>query len=206
MCRPRAIFARRAPTKTRKRLGQCEPACALTSNRTVTSHLQPRRACARLPFESGTASYDLKKQARCIVALEGDTDHNTFLVASLALRGENEVHVIEFNEDTNEVWCPLVYSHPHEVWNCASCPAPDHAELLLTTHSNGAEQRTTLWRMDGLAEREAAPEAPHRAAPRPRPMTELLHLGGGAELGDSRGVLWNTVLPDQVQLPSTSTP
>jgi hypothetical protein len=151
-----------------------------------------------MPYESGAASYDLKKQARCITALEGDTDNNTFLLASLALHGGNEVHVLEFNEDTNEVWCPIVYSHPQEVWGCGSCPAAEHAELLLTTHSDGSQQRTTLWRMDGLADRELASDLPQRAAPKPRPMSELCHLGSAAELGDCRAVLWNSVLPDQV--------
>lgn len=151
-----------------------------------------------MSYESSAASYDLKKQARCIVALEGDTDNNTFLLASLALHGGNEVHVLEFNEDTNEVWCPLVYSHPHEVWACGSCPAAEHSELLLTTHSDGSQQRTTLWRMDGLADRELAPELPQRGAPQPRPMLELCQLGSAAELGDCRAVLWNSVLPEQV--------
>ena len=82
---------------------------------------------------SGTASYSLKQQARCLAALEGDTDHNTFLLASLVLRGENEIHVVDFNEDTNEVLCQLTFAHPHEVWNCVTCPAPEHQELLSST-------------------------------------------------------------------------
>lgn len=165
----------------------------------MLTHTQTRRsALHRLPYDSGTVAYDLKKQARCIVALEGDTDNNSFLLASLSLHGDNEVHVLEFNEDTNEVWCPLVYSHPHEVWSCTSCPAAEHTELLFTTHSNGSEQRTHLWRMDGLAEREAALEAPQRTTPKPRPMTELLQLGDRMDLNDSCGVLWNAVLPETV--------
>ena len=36
---------------------------------------------------NGCASYALKHQARCLTAVEGDTDHNKFLVASLSLRG-----------------------------------------------------------------------------------------------------------------------
>jgi hypothetical protein len=82
--------------------------------------------------------------------LAGDTDHNKFVVCSLELRDENELHVLEFNEDTNEVWCQRIYSHPHEVWACTSCPAPEHAELLFTTHSTGNELKTTLWKLNGL--------------------------------------------------------
>ena len=40
---------------------------------------------------AGRAVYSLKQQAaRTIVALEGDTDHNKFVVASLQLQGDNE--------------------------------------------------------------------------------------------------------------------
>lgn len=161
------------------------------------SPLTARPSRHRLPFETGTASYDLKKQARCIAALEGDTDRNTFVAATLVLRGQNELHVVEFNEDTNEVWCPLVYALPHEVWGVACCPAPEHVQLVLATSSDGAEQRTSLYRMDRLAEREAAPEAGHRGAPAPAPLAELLQLGGPCALGDSVDVLWNPVLPEQ---------
>jgi len=147
---------------------------------------------------NGTASYSIKNQARCISALEGDTDHNTFLLASLVLRDDNELHVVNFNEDTNEVWCRRIYQHPHEVWGCITCPAPENMELLITTHANGTEQRTSLWRMTSLSERETAPEAGQQAAPIPMRMPELLQLGPPRKLGDSRGVLWNTVLPEQI--------
>jgi len=148
---------------------------------------------------NGTAAYSLKHQARCISALEGDTDHNTFLLASLVLRDENEIHVMDFNEDTNEVWCQMIYTHPHEVWSCVSCPAPEHQELLITTHANGSEQRTSLWRMEGIGEREASPDASLASStPPPTAMPELLQLGGPTALGDSRGVFWNAVLPEQV--------
>ena len=53
----------------------------------------------------GSASYVLKRQARALTALEGDTDRNRFLVASLELRDANELQVLDFNEDTNEVVC-----------------------------------------------------------------------------------------------------
>ena len=130
--------------------------------------------------------------------MEGDTDHNTFVVGTLELRGENELHAISFNEDTNEVWCQRVYSHPHEVWACATCPEPENQELVMTTYSTGAEQRTSLWRMDGLAERAPTPDASQSLPPGAEPMTELLQLGGAAPIGDSRGLCWNPVLPEQV--------
>lgn len=89
----------------------------------------------------GSASYVLKRQARALSALEGDTDRNRFLVASLELRDANELQVLDFNEDTNEVVCMRAYTHPHETWHMASCPAPEHVELVTTVYSTGTEQR-----------------------------------------------------------------
>ena len=100
----------------------------------------------------GSSVYQLKQPARCLAALEGDTDHNKFLVATLELRAPNELHVLDFNEDTNEVRCERVYAHPHEAWCLASCPAPEHSELVMSVYSTGSELRTALWRMEGLAE------------------------------------------------------
>lgn len=148
----------------------------------------------------GSASYLLKRQARALAALEGDTDRNRFLVASLELRDANELQVLDFNEDTNEVVCMRAFTHPHETWHMASCPAPEHVELVTTVYSTGTEQRATLWRLDGLddaSERSDGTGAPP-APPAATPPTELLQLGGAMRLGECRGVLWNAVLPEQV--------
>ena len=211
--------------------------------RLLPRHLDPPSWLAPHMFEfDGSASYVLKRQARALTALEGDTDRNRFLVASLELRDTNELQVLDFNEDTNEVVCMRAYTHPHETWHMASCPAPEHVELVTTVYSTGTEQRAvrprprhphhphrprpcargarathtqraarirsatvpspaqTLWRLDGLddgSERSDGMGAPP-APPAATPPTELLQLGGAMRLGESRGVLWNAVLPEQV--------
>ena len=148
----------------------------------------------------GSSVYQLKQQARCLAALEGDTDHNKFLVATLELRAPNELHVLDFNEDTNEVRCERVYAHPHEAWCLASCPAPEHSELVMSVYSTGSVLRTALWRMEGLAEAggdEDGAAQPAGAPPAAGQLTELLQLGAPAPLGEVRGLLWNAVLPEQ---------
>ena len=87
---------------------------------------------------SNCCSYTVKQQqARSLSALEGDTDRNRFVVSSLDLRGDNEVTVLEFNEDMNELTPTAAFAHAKEVWHCVSCPAPEHAELIATTFSTG---------------------------------------------------------------------
>ena len=121
----------------------------------------------------GSSVYQLKQQARCLAALEGDTDHNKFLVATLELRAPNELHVLDFNEDTNEVRCERVYAHPHEAWCLASCPAPEHSELAMSVYSTGSELRTALWRMEGLGRRGATKRRAAGGRRRRRPAHQL---------------------------------
>ena len=153
---------------------------------------------------AGTASFYLNRRARCLVALEGDTDHNKFVVGTLDLAGNNELHVLDFNEDTNEVVSQRAFKHEHEIWGIATCPAPEHTELVCTTYAeprqvHNGEMRASLWRMDGLDEAAVAAEgAAPREAPPAVPMTELLQLGDPVPLREHVGVIWNAVLPEQV--------
>ena len=148
----------------------------------------------------GSASYLLKRQARALNALEGDTDRNRFLVASLELRDANELQVLDFNEDTNEVVCMRAYTHPHETWHMASCPAPEHVELVTTVYSTGTEQRavrpalTTPHRPRLSARRATAMHtqraAPTRSATIPSPAQTLWRLDGlddASERSDGTG-------------------
>lgn len=144
--------------------------------------------------------HSMKRPARCLAALEGDVDRSTFLAATTSLRATNELHVLDYNEDTSELWCPKAYSLPHEAWALASCPSASHLDLVLATYSTAKDQRTALYRMDRLADRPSVPElAPHQSTPAAVPMTQLLHLGEGASRhGDVRAIAWNAVLPEQV--------
>ena len=145
---------------------------------------------------ASVSSYQLpNKQARVLVALEGDTDRTRFVVGSTELKGDNEVHVLQFNEDTNEVVCLKAFAHPNEVWSCATCPAPEHAELMCTTYSTGSELKTSLWRMTGVAASAAT-----ETSTGPPPLSQLDELAqlGAAPLGEHLGVIWNAVLPEQI--------
>lgn len=183
--------------------------CLAGQSLSTQGQIRPRQNCGITVHMSifgelaSNASYQLNHQARCLAALEGDTDRNRFLVASLVLRDKNELHVLDFNEDTNEICCQRIYTHPSEIWGLSSCPVPERQELLMTTHSTGIEQRTSLWRMDGIAEHgeEAligAPEETPQPVPTPEPMSELLQLGGPMPPGDCCGVLWNTLLSEKI--------
>ncbi|KAL6077337.1 EARP and GARP complex-interacting protein 1 [Balamuthia mandrillaris] len=93
--------------------------------------------------------YGLSMKARCLTAQTGETDRNRFLIGTLGLREENEVHLIEIVEDSEELQWERVgqYPHPKEVWNIAPCPSdPD---LFFTCYNTGLEYRASLWRIQG---------------------------------------------------------
>ena len=72
------------------------------------------RPAAMFGASGAQASYQVRDQARSLTALEGDTDRNRFVAGSFDLRGNNELHVLEFNEDTNDVWCQNVFER--DIW------------------------------------------------------------------------------------------
>eukprot|EP00741_Cyanophora_paradoxa_P006687 tig00001030_g6468.t1 len=137
---------------------------------------------AGAPQASGL--YHLKFQSRCISAVVGDTDNNKFLVGTLNLREENEVHLLQFNEDVNEVRCERVYSHQHEIWDIAPCPSD--AGLFFTCYNTGSETKAGLWKLT-----EGGHDGDVNQPLQPRctldPKGEFL-----------RGVLWNPVRTEYV--------
>ncbi|KAJ1628212.1 hypothetical protein T492DRAFT_908599 [Pavlovales sp. CCMP2436] len=84
-------------------------------------------------------------QARCLAAVEGDADRSRFIVGTLNLRASNELHIVEFSEDTNELAAVAIYATPHEVWHLAACPTPSHAsKLLIVLNDGGASHYASL--------------------------------------------------------------
>ncbi|EFC45057.1 predicted protein [Naegleria gruberi] len=79
-------------------------------------------------------------KSRCMAAVKGDTQNNRFLVGTCALNANNEVHLIEFNEEENDVFCQAAFSHQHEVWSIS--PHPSKPKYFFTTYNtikNGFE-------------------------------------------------------------------
>lgn len=93
----------------------------------------------------GGSAYGVKYQARCISALTADLQQTCFLVGTLSLREENEVHLIKYSANTGDVTCEGLYPHQHEIWDLASCPFDPL--IFSTVHASGGEYGATLWRM-----------------------------------------------------------
>ncbi|GJP31611.1 hypothetical protein CLOM_g16167 [Closterium sp. NIES-68] len=101
-------------------------------------------------FGGGTSrTYGVKFQARCIAAQAGEKHHTRFLVGTLSLREENEVHLIQLADDGSEVTCEGLYLHQHEIWDLATCPFD--SALLSTVYASAGEYHAAIWRIPDKA-------------------------------------------------------
>eukprot|EP00753_Platysulcus_tardus_P004954 PLAT1279.2.p1 GENE.PLAT1279.2~~PLAT1279.2.p1 ORF type:complete len:445 (-),score=126.80 PLAT1279.2:69-1343(-) len=90
--------------------------------------------------------YGLKYQGRCIAAQLGEIERHRFFVGTTSLREENEIHLIEFNDVSNEITCEKVFNHPEEVW--ALAPHPTRKRDLFTLHNAGERFCASLLRIE----------------------------------------------------------
>jgi WD40 repeat protein len=103
-------------------------------------------------FEQTSSVYGLRHQARCIVPQTGRADCHRFVLGSLNPRkpAENELHVIEFDDDANQVKNKGIFAHEGEVWDISTSPSQHN--LLFTSYRKEGSFQTSLWRMRGNAE------------------------------------------------------
>jgi hypothetical protein len=132
-------------------------------------------------FSNTVCIYGMNNQARCITAQLADAENHRFLVGTVALRKTNEVHLIELNEEVNELNCVGQFTHPNEIWSLAA--SPKDPDLLFTVSNTGEEFKGGLWRM---------PNNPNAADDHElQPLEEVAALPDDTEGQRLRMVLWN---------------
>jgi len=122
---------------------------------------------------ASSAIYGLTAKARCITSQIAETEKNRFLVGTLSLRDDNEIHLIEVREDGGDITCVNIFNHPCEIWAISACPS--NPALLFTCYNTGTEYKATLWRMNE-----------NRSNVK---LDEVLELRG--HTGVIKGVLWD---------------
>ena len=85
-------------------------------------------------FSTTSTSHVLTRQSRAIVAV-ADTERHRFLAGTCCLREENEIHLIDFDEESNSLAACTVYRHPNEIWSIS--PNPRDASSFFTSHNTG---------------------------------------------------------------------
>ncbi|KAJ3428851.1 wd-repeat protein [Anaeramoeba flamelloides] len=87
-------------------------------------------------------SLGLKFQCSTLDSLK-DEESLKFIVGTKSLRESNEVHVLEYEPESNRVKPFSVYSHKNEIWDICSCPWS--SSKFFTVYNTGTEFCSTLW-------------------------------------------------------------
>jgi WD40 repeat protein len=102
---------------------------------------------------SSTVTHEIKRFARCISAhTDANESYHGFLVSTANLRGPNEIRLLRYREDGEELRCVALWSHDYEVLSLNGCPTD--GSLLSTVYNtlDGKGGKGTVWRLAELPE------------------------------------------------------
>mmetsp|Transcript_22477 Transcript_22477/g.32811 ORF Transcript_22477/g.32811 Transcript_22477/m.32811 type:complete len:386 (-) Transcript_22477:121-1278(-) len=86
-------------------------------------------------FTSAPCVFSVNYQARCISAQKAYNEKHRFIVGTCSAKDKNELSVLQYDEENNQIEAKAVYSHPHQVW--AMEPSPKDSSLVLTASQGG---------------------------------------------------------------------
>lgn len=90
-------------------------------------------------YSTASSVYSLKLPARSLASVSGDTERHRFLAGTCSLREANELQLLNFQEETNEISCIATFYHPEEIWGISA--SPSDRRLALTCHNNNGAGR-----------------------------------------------------------------
>lgn len=104
--------------------------------------------------DSAPVIYGLEFQARALCPQFGESESIRFLVGTQSLRSDNQVHLLDFEDESNII-TKHVYSHaPGEIWHIASSPSDKN--ILATCYHKISDDKTkscaSIWRLPPLDE------------------------------------------------------
>lgn len=128
--------------------------------------------------QARAAVYLTRQATRCVAPLPGgDTGRHRFAVATCALQQRNEIHVVEFVEETSEVVCRQVLPHQEEVWLLTV--SPNDGNQILTYSAGKSPPMLNLFTVP-------EPDAQEQALER------LCSISGNeAQLAAVKSALWD---------------
>eukprot|EP01041_Mallomonas_annulata_P000521 gene521-997_t len=104
-------------------------------------------------FTSSSCVFSVNYQARSICAQRACKDRHRFIVGTCSVREKNELTVLEYDEDTNQMDAAAIYHHPHQIW--VTEPSPQDLGLVITSsQSLNGSKAVTLYRMPKQTEQD----------------------------------------------------
>jgi WD40 repeat protein len=99
-------------------------------------------------FTSAACIYSVNKQARSICAQTAVKDKHKFIVGTCSNREANEISILQYDEDDNQIDLVALYSHPDQVW-VVEPSHQDHKLIATSAQSKAGARSVGLWKLDG---------------------------------------------------------
>jgi WD40 repeat protein len=103
--------------------------------------------------------YGLRFSCRALCSVEADHDNHKYLVATHTLTDNNEIHLIQYSEDNNEINNLAIYQHKPEIWSIAS--SNTHQNIFASVYtereaeSNDSLFKATIWSIPSADNQQA---------------------------------------------------
>ncbi|CAB3977676.1 TSSC1 isoform X1, partial [Paramuricea clavata] len=126
---------------------------------------------------------------RALTSQSAETDLIRFLVGTQSLRHDNQVHLIDFDDETCLVNKHVFHHSVGEIWHISS--SPSNKDIISTCYNqvidNKSEMKAALWRLPLVDETQ--PPSQTAAPGHPRSLYKLCDLDSNGE--SMKSVLWN---------------
>eukprot|EP01065_Artemidia_motanka_P019900 TRINITY_DN23801_c0_g1_i1.p1 TRINITY_DN23801_c0_g1~~TRINITY_DN23801_c0_g1_i1.p1 ORF type:complete len:382 (+),score=46.73 TRINITY_DN23801_c0_g1_i1:68-1213(+) len=99
---------------------------------------------------SDAAVYGLDLQCRAVASATDNAQH-LFLLGTFSLRGQNQLILLEYREDSAFCDCLAMWKHPGEIWSLSACPSQDKNDWFFSVHTSQemSSRSATLWSKEG---------------------------------------------------------
>jgi len=137
--------------------------------------------------------YFTRQASRCVAPVPGgEGGRHRFMVGTCALQQRNEIHLVEFAEDTAEVVCRQALPHEDEIWLLSV--SPNDSRQVLTYSSGKSSPALRLWHTGDPELQEATLQEAAALADEETPLTAVKsilwdpHREGTVVVADSEAV------------------
>lgn len=88
-------------------------------------------------------------QTRALCSQSGEQERNRWLAGTLGLASDNQVHLIDYDEDSDQITATQ-YHHPNEIHSISACPYNSRNFVTCNRNPTIADQ-VVLWEMDEIS-------------------------------------------------------
>lgn len=90
-------------------------------------------------YDNSSAIYGLKHPCRALCAHMTKTESHHFIVGTSSVREQNEIHIVEFDEEDNQIKKKAVFDYDSEVLSLVSCPFDENSLFVTTLKPSGED-------------------------------------------------------------------